>query len=61
MNIPLVSFFFDWNDKDIAILLMFLAILFILWFFGGIWIVGLGGLGIFILGLFLIIKPSKSR
>lgn len=61
MVTPLVGLLFKWSSKDLAIFLMFIGIIFMIWFFMGIWLVGLVGLGIFILSLLLLIKHSKSK
>lgn len=60
MWLPLSGFFFKWSNKDAGALIMFAGIIFILWFFFGIWIVGILGLILFILGLLLFIKPEES-
>jgi hypothetical protein len=61
MVTPLVGLLFKWSSKDLAIFLMFIGIIFMIWFFMRIWLVGLAGLGIFILSLLLLIKPPKSK
>ena len=61
MVTPLVGLLFKWSNRDLAIFLMLIGIIFMIWFIMGIWLVGLAGLGIFILSLLLLMKSSKSK
>jgi hypothetical protein len=57
---PLIGLFFKWSNKDVGAFIMFAGIILAIWFLFDIWIVGIFGVIIFILGLLLIIKPEKS-
>lgn len=57
---PLTGLLFKWTNKDVGILFLFLGLLFIIWFFFGIWLVGLGGIVLFILGLFFLMNKIKD-
>jgi len=56
MWIPALSaLFFKWSKRDAAILTMFAGLIFIFWFFMGIWLVGMAGILILIIGLMLLL------
>lgn len=57
---PLTGLLFKWTNKDVGIFFLFLGLLFIIWFFFGIWLVGLGGIVLFILGLFFLMNKIKD-
>jgi len=57
---PLAGLLFKWTNKDVGILFIFLGLLFILWFLFGIWLVGLGGIALFILGLVFLMNKIKD-
>jgi hypothetical protein len=58
--LPLTGLLFNWSNRDVGILFIFLGSLFMLWFLFGIWIVGLGGIAIFILGLLFLMNEFED-
>jgi len=60
---PVISsgLFFKWSRNDLAILLILIGVIFSFWIFFGIWIVGICGIILIILGVISLIINFKSK